>query len=147
MPSRASSNQVLIKNPAARTDIRSMGLTFLTGYVLGQHGTQSARLAASASGSTGPHTTELLDLHDRVDRLILVMDAMWSLLEDAGYSDDQLAERIQKIDSSDGSVDGKRKQQARECLECGSKVASGLPSCQFCGTRTPDSSTNPFDGV
>ncbi len=140
-------NQVQVKKRRATTEITCMGLTFLTGYVLGQHGTQSARLAASASNSSGSNVNELLDLHDRVDRLILVMDAMWSLLEDSGYSDEQLVERIQSIDSSDGSEDGKRTPRVQQCRQCGSKVARGLPSCQFCGTSLPESSTDPFGRV
>jgi hypothetical protein len=124
-----------------------MGLTFLTGYVLGQHGTQSARLAATAAGQTGSSASEMLDLHDRVDRLILVLDAMWSLLEDAGYSDEQLKARIEEIDSSDGVLDGKRTFRAVQCGACEAKIAPGLPSCQFCGTKLPESSHDPISNI
>ena len=111
-----------------------MGLTFLTGYVLGQHGAQSAKLASSVAGRSGASATEIMDLNDRVDRLLLVVDAMWSLLEDAGYTDEQLVERIEQIDLSDGAADGKRKPEATICVNCEAKVPGGLPACQFCGT-------------
>ncbi len=55
--------------------------------------------------------------------------------------------RIEQIDASDGSPDGKRTQPAGKCRECDSMVPSGLPSCQFCGTELPNDSIDPFDGV
>ena len=115
-----------------------MGLTFLTGYILGQHGAQSARLASTAAGQGGASAREILEIHDRVDRLILVVDAMWSLLEEAGYSDEQLRERIAAIDAADGVEDGRRTALPSSCRSCGAKVAAGLASCQFCGAALPD---------
>lgn len=111
-----------------------MGLTFLTGYILGQHGRQSARLASSVAASGGASKTELLDVHDRVDRLILVVDAIWSLLVESGFTDDQLRERIDQIDTADGVADGRRTVRASECRRCGAMVPGDLPACQFCGT-------------
>ena len=124
-----------------------MGLTFLTGYVLGQQGAQSARLASTVANRSGSSVRDLLEVHDRVDRLILVVDAMWSLLEDAGYSDEQLQERIRQIDLADGTEDGKRTELASECVGCDAKVAPGLASCQFCGTPLPENSLDPLGSV
>lgn len=124
-----------------------MGLTFLTGYVLGQHGTQSARLASTAANQSGSGVKDLLDLHDRVDRLLLVVDGMWALLEDAGYTDEQLRKKIQEIDLADGIEDGKRTKLATECVACDAKVAPGLTSCQFCGTALPGDEHDPLSGV
>jgi hypothetical protein len=123
-----------------------MGLTFLTGYVLGQHGAQSAKLASVVAGRSGASSNDVLDLNDRVDRLILVVDAMWSLLEDAGYTDEQLVERIEQIDLMDGTADGRRKPEATICRSCEAKVPGELPSCQFCGTPVLGAS-NPIDTV
>jgi hypothetical protein len=123
-----------------------MGLTFLTGYVLGQHGAQSAKLASSVAGRSGASSHDVLDLNERLDRLILVVDAMWSLLEDAGYTDEQLVERIEQIDLLDGTADGRRKPVATTCSNCEAKVAGGLPSCQFCGTPVPGAA-DPIDSL
>jgi hypothetical protein len=125
----------------------AIGLTFLTGYVLGQHGAQSARLASTAANQSGSGVKDLLDLHDRVDRLILVVDGMWSLLEDAGYTDEQLREWIQQIDFADGTEDARRTQLVAQCAACDAKVAPGLASCQFCGTALPEDSHDPFSGI
>lgn len=124
-----------------------MGLTFLTGYVLGQHGAQSARLASTAANSSRSSVEDLLDLHERIDRLLMVVDGIWSLLEDAGYTDEQLIARIQEIDVADGVADGKRTGLASTCRECGAKVAPGLPSCQFCGSQVPREPNDPLAAI
>lgn len=124
-----------------------MGLTFLTGYVLGQHGAQSAKIASEASRGGGLSKSDLLDVHDRVDRLLLVVDAMWSLLEENGYTDEQLKARIEQIDESDGVIDGRRRPQGRDCRECGTKVPADLDSCQFCGTAVPGKDDHPLTGI
>ncbi len=124
-----------------------MGLTFLAGYVVGQHGRQSARLAATAGAAGGADIDDIYDLHERVDRLILALDAMWSLLEDSGYSAEELNARIQEIDAADGLIDGKRTAQAGQCAECGAKVAAGLSACQFCGARVTGAAPDPFAGL
>jgi len=124
-----------------------MGLTFLTGYVLGQHGAQSAKLASLAGATSSPGLNEVLELHARMDRLILVIDAMWSLLEDSGYTDEQLRARIEEIDGADGSADGRHTPQAALCANCGARVGPGLPACQFCGTRIPGNADDPLRGI
>ena len=124
-----------------------MSLTFLTGYVLGQHGAQSARVAATAATHGGPTTLDLHDIEERVDRLVLVVDALWSLLEDRGFSDEELMARIHEIDAADGSTDGKRTDLPSDCGGCGAKVAAGLAACQFCGTTVSSPSGGPLAGV
>lgn len=124
-----------------------MGLSFLTGYVLGHQGAQSARLAASASGSTGSSKNDILDIHDRVDRLILVVEAMWSLLEENDYTENQLRSRIARIDAADGVEDGKKNTRGIACRDCGSIVPAGRPTCQFCGADVAEHDEGPFVGI
>ena len=124
-----------------------MSLTFLTGYVLGQHGAQSAKLASEAMRAGMPTKVDLRDVNARVDRLRLVVDALWSLLEDNGYTAEQLKDRIEQIDSSDGVVDGRRRPNVRECPECGTKVPSDLAACQFCGTVVAGQKADPLTGI
>ncbi|KAA3635392.1 MAG: hypothetical protein DWP92_11120 [Armatimonadetes bacterium] len=124
-----------------------MGVPFLTGYVLGQHGAQSARLASSVARSTGSAKNDVLDVHDRLDRLILVVEAMWSLLEENGYTEDQLRSRVDRIDAADGVVDGKKSPRGLECRDCGSIVPAGRPACQFCGADAVEYDDGPFVGI
>ncbi len=125
-----------------------MGLTFLTGYVLGQHGAQSARVASQAARRSAAYGRgELFDVNERIDRLLLVVDAMWSLLEDNGYTEDQLVDRIRDLDASDGNVDGRLRPQGRTCGGCGTKVPASLAACQFCGEDVPGKDDDPFVGI
>jgi hypothetical protein len=110
-----------------------MSLTFLTGFILGQHGAQSSRLASAATNRTASSVDDILDVNERVDRVILVIDAIWSLLEESGYTDDQLRERIEHIDAMDGALDGRVRRPPTPCSKCGTKVAPALANCQFCG--------------
>lgn len=125
-----------------------MSLHFLSGYVLGQHGRQSARLAAQSAARSGASNEDIFDVEDRIDRLTLIVAAMWSLLQDQGLTEQQLQERIQALDLADGVADGKMSPQPTMCRECGSKVAAGLAACQFCGIAVePSPEATAFDGV
>ncbi len=120
---------------------------FLMGYVLGERAASRAaafsRSAGAAAGSTG--AGEIYDLDLRVDRLLLVVDAMWSLLRENGYSDEDLAARIRELDEADGSLDGRKTPQPTRCPSCDSMVQVGRSTCAFCGTTVAPGS--PMDGV
>jgi hypothetical protein len=113
-----------------------MSLHFLAGYVLGEHGRQSARLAstvaAAAAGSA--RREDVHDLHDRIDRLTLVVAAMWSLLQEQGMDEQALVERVEQMDAGDGVSDGKLTAAPVDCGDCRAKVPAGVEACQFCGT-------------
>jgi len=125
-----------------------MSLPFLAGYVLGEHGRRSARLAAQAGARSGPSNDDLFGIEDRVERLILIVAAMWSLLEEQGLSEEQLHERIRALDEADGVSDGKMTPQPATCTSCSAKVGAGLTACQFCGTAVAvTTQPSPFDKV
>jgi hypothetical protein len=108
---------------------------FLMGYVMGERtATRAAAFARSAGAATGAATAgEIHDVNERVDRLILVVDAMWSLLKDTGWTDEMLAQRLRELDLADGVEDGRRTPRPRTCGGCGSMVEVGRTSCAFCG--------------
>ena len=125
-----------------------MSLPFMIGYVLGEHGRQSARLASHTGSRSGPSTDDLFGIEDRVDRLTLIVAAMWSLLEEQGLTEAQLLERIRTLDEADGVPDGKMTPQPTTCGSCGAKVGAGLTACQFCGRAVAgDDQPGPFDSV
>ena len=88
--------------------------------------------AASRAIRTG---AEIDELNSRVDKLALVVDAMWILLERAGYSREDLESLIDELDMSDGSADGRNTPAGATCRACGAMVEFGRPSCTFCGTE------------
>lgn len=101
--------------------------------------------SANAADSTSSHR-RLIDVDERIDRLLLLVEAMWSLLEENGFSDQDLADRLIQLDHSDGNLDGRRVPPPSTCRSCGSKVAAGLAACQFCGTAIAADPT-PFHSI
>jgi hypothetical protein len=123
-----------------------MSLDFIAGYVLGQRGAaRAAGLASSAATFAASPEAKIHALDDRIDRLMLVVESMWSLLEEGGYTTDQLIERIKELDGSDGAPDGHGAKSAGRCAECGAMLGRGLVNCQFCGH--PTGIADPFGQV
>lgn len=119
---------------------------FISGYVLGSRSAgKAAGMAASAGQFGGSDLSRIYDLDDRIDRLTLVIQAMWSLLEEQGMTPEQLQARVLELDESDGQIDGKVTSAAKTCPECGAKVSPGVGKCQFCGHEMGDPS--PFAGL
>ena len=110
-------------------------LEFVIGYSAGQRtATRSASLARSAAVADGTiHSNRIEDLNERIDKLAMIVRAMWELLEEQGMTVDQLMEKLDAIDVADGVDDDRVTALAVDCPECDSKVAPGLPRCQFCG--------------
>ena len=88
---------------------------------------------------------QLNDVDERVDRLLLLVEAMWELTkEQHRLSDQHLADKLVELDEADGTADGRRTPTPMDCRSCGSKVTAGLPACQFCGTPVPAGEPDPF---
>jgi hypothetical protein len=124
-----------------------MGLPFLAGYMISEHGRRSAMIAGAADANAvaaGAQKNDVYKLHDRVERLTLVVAAMWSMLEDQGMTEAQLMERIREIDAADGTPDGKITHAPVDCTGCGAKVPAELAACQFCGVAIEGGGSNPF---
>ena len=122
-------------------------LEFITGYVMGERSaTRSAALARDAAGAAvSSHLGRVGAVDERVDRLLLVVEAMWTLLRDQGLSDEDLRARIEELDRADGVADERRTSLPRDCPGCGAKVAPGLGACQYCGAKLP--AEGPFSGL
>jgi hypothetical protein len=119
---------------------------FVTGYVMGsrQAGKVAGMAASADSFNRGP-ASKLHDVNDRLDRLIMVVEAVWSLLEESGYTKEQLEERIKVMDQVDGTENGRVLRQRLRCPSCDSVVVEGIGHCQICGTEVGEAS--PFAGI
>lgn len=87
-------------------------------------------------------------IEERVERLLLITEAMWSLLEDTvGFTEAHLVHRMAELDAQDGSSDGRRgtRGEAPDCTGCGAKVSRQHGKCQFCGA--PSAEVSAFDRV
>ena len=73
---------------------------------------------------------------DRIDRLTLVCNAMWSLMSEVtGLSDEQLEERIKDLDLSDGRLDGKVRASVKQCPSCDRPLSNKHTTCMYCGSE------------
>ncbi len=85
-------------------------------------------------------------LHERLDRMVLVCEAMWVLLrENSAFTDEHLAQTMDYLDSLDGKVDDKYVRTSNTCTTCEAKVPLRSKICQFCGNPAPVASG--FAGV
>jgi hypothetical protein len=115
--------------------------------LIGGYVRTAAKVVAMNAASTPASTYDALaDLEARVDRLLLVIEAMWTMIKEDGHTDEELAARIAEIDKSDGAADGRRVAPPITCRSCGSKVMGNLPRCQICGTET-GVVPGPLDGI
>lgn len=123
-----------------------MAMEFIAGYVMGSRAAgRAAGMAASAAQFGSNPTNKLYDLDERIDRLTLIIQAMWSLLEEQGLTSEQLQARVDELDGVDGRVDGRVTPQAGTCAACGARVNPGAGACQFCGHDTGPAS--PFAAI
>jgi hypothetical protein len=123
-------------------------LDFIFGYVMGEKAAAKASMFAqgTTAAARAAGAAQMADLDDRIDRLVLVVNSMWSLLKDHGYTDEQLASRIRSIDLEDGEGDGRRRLQPVRCGACKALVEPGRTSCTFCGEPVA-STTGPIEGI
>jgi hypothetical protein len=74
-------------------------------------------------------------LEARCDRLAVLCEAMWTLLRDQlNLTDEQLLDRINEVDLTDGRLDGKvERGSAITCHKCNRNVARKFAKCMYCG--------------
>lgn len=84
-------------------------------------------------------STEAAALENRVERLALVCEALWTLLRDkAGAREEELIDRIMQLDLADGKLDGKSaRASVRGCARCGRPVGKRFDKCMYCGEPAP----------
>jgi len=94
-----------------------------------------ARESGEQARRDGARTArELSALEDRVDRLALVTQTLWELLQEhSSLTEAQLLERIEEIDLRDGKLDGKNEPSAPRCVNCGRKSCRNHTQCMYCG--------------
>jgi hypothetical protein len=70
----------------------------------------------------------------RLERALLTMEAMWSILRDRLHvTDAELAKRIVEIDESDGILDGRVRRPPKACPHCGKTIPARFVRCLYCG--------------
>lgn len=89
---------------------------------------------------------ESAQIHERVDRLVLLCESMWELLCERGdLTDDDLKAKILEIDRRDGTEDGKITIAPADCPKCDAKICRKFNRCLFCGHASDNA--NPFEAL
>jgi hypothetical protein len=117
---------------------------FIAGYVMGARmAGRAGRLAASAEIMSQPTTAgKHLDLDERLDRLAVVVEAMWALLEEKGYSAEHLEAKVGELSTH---LIETPIASATQCRKCEALVPRAMDHCQFCGE--PTAGGTPFAGL
>lgn len=106
----------------------------------------AARETISSSVRSGSDRTrsEIHLLESEVERLLMITEALWSILQEKfGYDDQELVKRIVMIDMRDGKLDGKVAAAApKSCPKCNRTLFKHRPRCLYCGEPVV---TDPFD--
>jgi len=90
------------------------------------------RAETDAAAASARQSADELEL--RLERAMLANEAMWSLLrEKLNLTDVDLAQRINEIDLSDGTLDGKVRKSAVSCPRCQRAIARRFNKCMYCG--------------
>jgi hypothetical protein len=79
--------------------------------------------------------TIVRDLEARVDKLELIAEALWTIIQnETNLSEVDLIERITEIDLKDGKFDNKKKRTSSvECKHCGRMNSKRQTKCLYCG--------------
>ena len=126
-----------------------MSVGFLFAYAMGeQAAARAAQRAASIPLVSSVSVGDVADVSERIDRLVLLCAAMWSILEDMGATEEQLMARVGEFDTADAVPDGRITAKPIPCRNCDTLIAPGLTNCQFCGEPvTGNDPETPFHTV
>ena len=90
--------------------------------------------AAGAANQARTAQNDVQELEVRLERALMACEAMWSLMRDKmGVTDEELANRINDIDLSDGKLDGKVRKTPVSCPNCKRTISRRFATCMYCG--------------
>jgi hypothetical protein len=94
---------------------------------------------AKADASIASHQAKnarhaVFDLENKIDRLTLICQSMWSLIQDkTDLTEEDLVKRVTDIDLKDGKLDGKYTNPIVKCKKCDAAISHQFRKCLFCG--------------
>ncbi|HXV71024.1 MAG TPA: hypothetical protein VEB69_06425 [Acidimicrobiia bacterium] len=121
-------------------------LEFVLGYSAGSKTAgRAASLARSAAvGDATIHTNRIEDINERIDMMAMLVRGMWALLEEQGFTAEQLMAKLEELDQADGTPDGRIKSAPVPCSSCDSLVPAGMAKCQYCGETVREVDDHPM---
>lgn len=99
----------------------------------------ASQTASQASREASRAVTQVEQLGFDVERLMMITEALWSILkEQHGYADEELQRRVAEIDMRDGKLDGRVAPTAPvRCEQCDKPLLRKRPRCIYCGHNSP----------
>lgn len=74
------------------------------------------------------------ELELRFDRALLACEALWTFVRDKlGVTEQEMIDRINQLDLSDGKFDGKIRKSPVTCPKCRRNLAPRFERCLYCG--------------
>lgn len=114
-----------------------MGHSLFSGLRQMNYQSQAESTANRSAQQASESRESIRELQRRLDKLMLINMAMWSLLQDVSdLTEKDLEDRVQQIDLADGELDGKIRNQARTCIQCGRIVSAKHSRCLYCDTES-----------
>jgi hypothetical protein len=100
--------------------------------------TTSGRTTDQALADVRGGQRSLDELGDRFEKLLLIRQAMWSLMiERTSLTEKDLIERVTQIDLQDGRLDGKVTKPIVNCSKCKGTISPKFNRCLWCGEPVP----------
>jgi hypothetical protein len=94
----------------------------------------AAQDAARAAGDARSAAERVRQMEDRLERALLTCEAMWTLVrEKFGLTDEELVQRVNDLDLSDGHLDGKMRKTPVACPKCNRTISPRFQQCMYCG--------------
>ncbi|MCK5114447.1 MAG: hypothetical protein KAR11_06765 [Phycisphaerae bacterium] len=90
--------------------------------------------AARSEGQARKVATEVENLEERVDKLVLVCMSLWELLKErTDLSEEDLMAKVREVDLRDGTADGKITVGLQKCHKCDRTMSPKHRRCLYCG--------------
>ncbi len=88
-----------------------------------------------SKASVSEPTTEIKYLNQKVERLMMITEALWIILKETNnFTDEILKKKINEVDMKDGKLDGKvTPEPPGECSNCGKVLQKNKKYCIYCG--------------
>ena len=96
--------------------------------------------ATDAQAAAREAKSEVESLRQDIDRLLMITEALWTLLKKQhGYADEVLSDLVKEIDLRDGRLDGKSSSVSppAPCPSCGKINSAKRSVCIYCGKPLP----------
>ena len=103
------------------------------------YGPRTNRIASKAEAAADKAqelSQEIVSLRQRLDRLEMVVEALWTVVKSKTNASEAEALRlIEEIDLRDGHLNGRTVRAPESCARCSRVVSATTGICPYCGSQ------------